>query len=135
MKLKAYLNRSYDTVFSRHGLTVEYFNMVEWSASIATVEGRLRYWDGSMLRFNEELVEEGLELRKVEYVYHYQAQDGSLIFRYDNLPHYPDLSTHPHHKHVKAGTAERVEAAQPPQLTAVLREIDAILAAAGAQAP
>ena len=85
-----------------------------------------------MLRFREELVEESVRLRKMEYVYHYQAQDGSLIFRYDNVPHYPDLPSHPHHKHVRAGETERVEATQPPQLTDVLREIDAMLAAASA---
>ena len=88
-----------------------------------------------MLRISENLVEEAARLRKEEYVHHYQAQNGTLIFRYDNVPHYPDLSTHPHHKHVRAGAVEQVEAAQPPQLADVLREIDAILAAAGSQAP
>lgn len=80
-----------------------------------------------MLQLTENLVEEDVRLHKQEYVYHYQAQDGTLIFRYDNVPHYPDLPTHPHHKHVRVGAAERVEAAQPPQLTDVLREIEATL--------
>lgn len=81
-----------------------------------------------MLQFRESLVEEIVQLRKVEYVYHYQAQDGSLIFRYDNVPHHLHLPNYPHHKHIRAGAEERVEAAQPPQLTDVLREIEAILA-------
>lgn len=84
-----------------------------------------------MLRVSEELVEDRLELRKVEYVYHYQAQDGALVFRYDNVPHYPELPTHPHHKHIGTGTAEIVEAAQPPQLTDVLREVERFLATRG----
>ena len=84
-----------------------------------------------MLRFRQELIEEGVQLNQYQYVYHYQAQDGSLIFRYDNVPHLPDVPTHPHHKHVRIGATEQVEAAQPPQLTDVLREIDAILASSG----
>ena len=120
--------RDSDTIFSRRGLTVEYYEAVESPARrAAIVEGRLRYWDGSMLRFREELIEKRGQLNQRQYVYHYQAQDGSLIFRYDNVPHYPNIPTHPHHKHVGAGAAERVEAAQPPQLTDVLREIEAIL--------
>ena len=87
-----------------------------------------------MLRISEKLVEEIVQLRKEEYVYHYQAEDGSLIFRYDNVPHYPHLSTHPHHKHIGVGAAERVEAAQPPQLTDVLREIEAMLSSSTTQA-
>ena len=116
-------------IFSRRGLTVEYYEAAESAAKrTALLEGRLRFWDGSMLRISENLVEEGVRLRKVEYVYHYQAQDGSLVFRYDNVAHYPHLPTHPHHKHVRVNADERVEAAQPPQLTDVLREIEAILA-------
>lgn len=128
MRLGVYLAHIYDTIHSRRGVTVEVYNIRELSAgqSVA-IKARLHYWDGSMLQLSENLVEEGIKLRKVEYAYHYQAQDGSLIFRYDNVPHYPNLPTHPHHKHVKEGVAERVEAAQPPQLTDVLREIDAML--------
>ena len=46
-----------------------------------------------------------------------------MIFRYDNAPHHPEVTTHPHHKH----TATGVEAATPPDLSDVLREIDAHL--------
>ena len=127
-KLDVYLARIYDIVHSRRGVTVEAYNSRGSSNEhSAAVRARLRYWDDSMLQLTENLIEEDVQLRKEEYVYHYQAQDGSLIFRYDNVPHYPDLPTHPHHKHVGAGAAERVEATQPPQLTDVLREIDALL--------
>jgi hypothetical protein len=127
--LEAYLARLYDTIYSRRGLTIEAFDVVRFPAAhSATVKGMLRFWNGSMLRFHEDLVQQGLGLRKLEYVYHYQQQDGSLVFRYDNAPHYPNISGFPHHKHVTTKTAEWVEPAQPPQLTDVLKEIDAILA-------
>lgn len=34
-----------------------------------------------------------------KYSYHLQGQDGALIARWDNSPHWPELSTFPHHKH------------------------------------
>ena len=34
-----------------------------------------------------------------KYSYHCQKNDGDLIVRWDNKPHWPDISTYPHHKH------------------------------------
>ncbi len=34
-----------------------------------------------------------------KYSYHYQKNDGDLIARWDNKPHWRDMSTYPHHKH------------------------------------
>lgn len=52
-----------------------------------------------------------------------------LVFRYDNVAHYPAISTFPHHKHVGArtGDSQTVIATLPPSLTDVLQEIDAYL--------
>lgn len=55
------------------------------------------------------------------YVYQYQKADGALVFRYDNTPHFPDLFSFPHHKHL--GSEVNVMAALPPDLKSVLAEI------------
>ncbi len=34
-----------------------------------------------------------------KYSFHWQRADGSLIRRWDNSPHYPDISSFPHHVH------------------------------------
>ncbi len=34
------------------------------------------------------------------YSYHWQKKDGSLLIRWDNAPHYKDITTFPHHKHI-----------------------------------
>jgi hypothetical protein len=34
------------------------------------------------------------------YAYHWQAEDETLIIRWDNAPHYKKLITFPHHKHI-----------------------------------
>jgi len=41
---------------------------------------------------------------------------------YDLL--YSEISSHPHHKHIGGQRGEQIEAAQPPSLTEVLREIE-----------
>jgi hypothetical protein len=56
------------------------------------------------------------------YSYHYQTADETLLFRYDDTPHFPDMATFPHHKHVAA--RDKVEPATPPDLKAVLLEIE-----------
>lgn len=34
-----------------------------------------------------------------KYSYHWQKEDGELIVRWDNKPHWKDIKTFPHHKH------------------------------------
>ncbi len=54
------------------------------------------------------------------YSFHYQRADSTLIFRYDNSPHFPNLPTFPAHKH----TPDGVIPSAAPDLADVLREID-----------
>jgi hypothetical protein len=51
--------------------------------------------DGSELHVRETLISG--ETRK--YAYHWQADDGSLLVRWDKAPDW-DIETFPHHKHV-----------------------------------
>jgi hypothetical protein len=44
-------------------------------------------------------------------------------FRYDNSPHHPHLATFPSHKHMEDAVIE----AEAPDLTDVLREVDAMI--------
>ncbi len=60
------------------------------------------------------------------YVFQYMRADGSLVFRYDDTKHFPNLSSAPHHKHV--GETE-VIAADAPDLQSVLKEIEALIGA------
>jgi hypothetical protein len=55
------------------------------------------------------------------YVYHYQRADGSLVFRYDNTAHYPELPHAPHHRHDEF---ERVIGVSPPDLESILYEVE-----------
>ena len=38
-----------------------------------------------------------------KYAFHWQTATGDLIMRWDNAPHFPNLTTFPHHKHLASG--------------------------------
>lgn len=96
------------------------------STYIGFVRGSIYFLDGSLLHLREFVnVEHGVE--RYMYAYHFQRADGSFVFRYDNTPHFPDLPTFPHHKHVRS--VSNVVAAGQPDLRAVLAEIQDVLTA------
>ncbi len=124
MRLKQHLNLIQDILYSRKEITIETFRVQETvPRREGIIEGRLRFWDGSLLEFIEVLVENGLILIKTDYAYHYQDVDEHLVFRYDNAPHHPEIITHPHHKHL----SNTIESASPPHLSDVLKEVDEFL--------
>lgn len=94
--------------------------------TVGFVRGDIELRDGSLFHFRE-LIDLRAPMRSSMYAYHYQTAEGRLLFRYDNTPHHPGLSTFPHHKH----TGEvAVVAADAPSLEAALREIESLMAEA-----
>lgn len=125
-RLHRYLARLYDTILSRQEIvieSIELFDRSDKAGQISEFYARLRSYDGSILQVVEKLTIERYVIIKSRYAYHYQQANGDTIFRYDNAPHYPEIETHPHHKHI----GDLVVAAQPPDITEVLREIDDLL--------
>ena len=90
---------------------------------VGLIRGELTFANGSCLHFRE-LVEIRARVIRIMYSYHYQREDGSLIFRYDDTPHFPTLPQFPHHKHT--GSQAEATASEPPDLIAVLREIESM---------
>jgi hypothetical protein len=82
---------------------------------------RLRFENGALLEINEALIIENGELKTLGYRYHLQSADNKLLFRYDNTPHFPDLPSFPHHKHLR----DAVVASSKPDLLDVLKEAKA----------
>lgn len=80
---------------------------------------RVGFWDDSHLTIYEVISTEHGYPKKLRYSYHYQ-KNVDTIFRYDNAPHYPNLPTHPHHKHENSG---QIVASAPPNLSDVFDEI------------
>ena len=118
--LRQYLTRLYVTVHSRGEIEVEHFDVTQRTSLRGRIAGHLRFYDGSLLAFEEILEVRGVrQITKTYYKYHYQRADGTRVFRYDNAPHHPEVSTFPAHIHIEG----RVEAAEPPDLSDVLRKM------------
>ncbi|HHY39195.1 MAG TPA: hypothetical protein GX507_09755 [Clostridia bacterium] len=77
--------------------------------------------DGSKLYARDYIF--GAQKRK--YSYHWQDKKGALLVRWDNAPHWPEIETHPHHKHVHFGN--NVLASYETDLIEVLAAIRALI--------
>lgn len=64
-----------------------------------------------------------LDGQQRKYAFHWQEASGHLIARWDNSPHWPEIETYPHHRHV--GEAGRVVASEATTLEEVLGVIGA----------
>ncbi|MGK5090539.1 DUF6516 family protein [Deltaproteobacteria bacterium TL4] len=80
---------------------------------------RMRFDKGPLLEMSEAVVVEANNLVHLDYRYHCQDEQHHLIFRYDSTPHFPDLTSFPHHKHL----SNDVVACEKPSIEKVLEEI------------
>ena len=94
------------------------------STSIGFIRGDISFLDGSQLHLRE-FVNVEHDIERYMYAYHYQRPDGTLVFRYDNTPHFPALATFPHHKH--EASEANVVAASPPDLQTILTDIQSLM--------
>jgi hypothetical protein len=123
LKINRYLSRLYDTILSRSEIQIEAIHWERLAEDQGLIAADLRFFDGSLLSFDERVHVERGRVVKIKYRYHYQRADGTLAFRYDNAAHHPEVPTFPDHIHIEG----RVEAAEPPDLSRVLRRIDELL--------
>jgi hypothetical protein len=77
-----------------------------------------------ILKVNEAVVIEMEMLRHLRYRYHFQDRENHLLLRYDNTPHFPDLESFPHHKHL----GNEVKSCEKPSIPQVVEEIKLHLA-------
>lgn len=125
-RLHHYLGRLHDIILARQEIVIEeleIFDRSDQPGQTSEFYARLRFPDRSQLQVVERLVVERYTIIKARYTYHYQRADGALAFRYDNVPHHPEIRSYPHHKHV----GDAIIASMPPDLSEVLREIDGML--------
>jgi len=121
--IEAYLQSLLDAIAESPIVRASNVTLDKRTLRAGLIRGDLYFADGSRLHFRE-LVEVQAQVVRRMYSYHYQDADAAVIFRYDDTPHHPGLSNFPNHKHV--GNETHVIPATPPDLSAVLREIEAI---------
>ncbi len=83
------------------------------------LKAEFEFTDGSIF-FVRQVV-----LREVtfKYAYHWQDKEGWLRCRWDNAPHWPNMPTHPHHKHIMTDGKISVEISKGGDLEAIFEEI------------
>jgi hypothetical protein len=87
------------------------------------LKGRLVFVDSSILEIGMFITESHQALAIEKYRLHYMDTNGRMLFRYDNAPHHPEMSSHPNHKHIFDKAIESTI----PLLKEVLNEISAII--------
>ena len=99
--LSQYLGDIEDSIRRLERANVERYEEEVLTTSRANLRIRVRFLSGHLLEVNEAIVIEADQIKHLGYRYHFQDQQNNLIFRYDNTPHFPDLKSFPHHKHIK----------------------------------
>lgn len=83
---------------------------------------RARLKDGGLLELFEYVALNASEqIARLKYSYHWQSANGSLVRRWDMVPHHLQLPHAPHHVHLPDGSVEGV--ADPPDAIEVLARI------------
>lgn len=56
--------------------------------------------------YSRLFIKEFKEPHRRKYSFHWQDKSGELIIRWDNAPHFPQLTNFPHHKHLSDRSVE-----------------------------
>lgn len=117
--LKNYLNAVEQAIDDCDAVYVERYTEEILTPERVNLRIRLRFTNGWLLEIHEAVVMAGQLLQHLDYRYHCQDQQNRLRFRYDCTPHFPDLSSFPHHKHLP----NSVIVSERPEIQSVLQEI------------
>jgi len=90
------------------------------SATRGNLRIRLRFTNQALLEISEAIILVAEEPLWLSYRYHYQDPHTGLVFRYDNAPHHPEITTYPDHKH----TGDDVLASSHPSIEEILLEVE-----------
>jgi hypothetical protein len=105
-------------VEAMQGAHVEHYAEEILTPERANLRIRIRFANGCLLEVNEAAIVEADQLVPLNYRYHCQNQQNRLLFRYDDTPHFPSLSSFPHHKHLPGGAI----ATEKPTIFDMLKE-------------
>ncbi|MBD2176057.1 hypothetical protein H6F42_03865 [Pseudanabaena sp. FACHB-1998] len=106
---------------------VENYNATILSSERANLKLRSRFYFKYLFSISEALIVVDDQIMVIDYRYHFQDGQNNLIFRYDNTPHFPNLSSFPHHKHLE----DFVVSSDQPSITMVIQDAIAFLKEVG----
>ena len=117
-KLAAYLELIEKTIDGLENVDIEHYSEERISQSDVILSIRIRFSSHALLELNEAVFVENDSLKHRKYRYHFQNGQHRLVFRYDSAPHFPELPTFPHHKHLPNATI----ASTKPSIIAAIKE-------------
>ncbi len=120
--LQDYLNAVELAISSLTNVYVEQYIEEILTAKRANLRIRLRFTTGCLLELNEAVIVEVDSLVSLDYRYHCQDVQNRLLFCYDNTPHFPKLTSFPHHKHLP----DDVIASVKPTIFQVIKESELV---------
>lgn len=87
------------------------------------LKAQVIWQDSSVLHIKQIMLGENT----FKYAYHWQSKTGELICRWDNAPHWSEIATYPHHKHLMQNQEEIVTHSSGGDLATVFAEITATI--------
>jgi len=78
-------------------------NFDEIAANECYIRGVLTLTGGFELHIAEYVIT-GPDIQRPKYRYHLQHADGTLVSRWDNVPHHRNVPTYPDHRHNTSGS-------------------------------
>ncbi|MDZ8089411.1 MAG: DUF6516 family protein [Nostoc sp. DedQUE12b] len=117
--IQAYLNEIDQLLLRCSNIYVEEYSAVILTTERANLRIRIRFALKYLLAISEAFIIVDNQMTYIDYRYHFQNEQNSLIFRYDSTPHFPNLPSFPHHKHL----FDNVIACEKPHIADVLQEV------------
>ncbi|MEI1375736.1 DUF6516 family protein [Nostoc sp. UHCC 0926] len=117
--IQVYLDEIEQLLLNCSNTYIEEYSAVILNTERANLRIRIRFALKYLLAVSEAFVIVDNQITYIDYRYHFQDEQNSLIFRYDNTPHFPNLPSFPHHKHL----FDNVIACEKPHIADVLQEV------------
>ncbi|MEY3221774.1 MAG: hypothetical protein RLZZ203_630 [Cyanobacteriota bacterium] len=121
--IQAYLDETEQLLLNCSNAYIEEYSAVILTTERANLRIRIRFAIRYLLAVSEAFVVVDNQIKYIDYRYHFQDEQNSLIFRYDSTPHFPNLPSFPHHKHL----FDNVIACEKPHIADVLQEVMELL--------
>lgn len=117
--IQAYLDKVEQLLLNYSDIYVEEYSAFILTTDRANFRLRIRFAFRYLLAISEILVVVDNQITYIDYRYHFQDEHNKLIFRYDSTPHFPNLPSFPHHKHLP----DCVITCEKPCIAKVLEEV------------
>ncbi|MEH1862441.1 MAG: DUF6516 family protein [Nostoc sp.] len=93
--IQAYLDEVEQVLLNCSNTYVEEYSAIILTTERANLRIRIRFALKYLLAVSEALVIVDNQITYIDYRYHFQDEQNSLIFRYDGTPHFPNLPPAP----------------------------------------